>query len=282
MATAETLRVVDAYHQAWTTKRFDDAVAQLAPSLKVEVPINSYATPEAFAEALVRFGSQVTSVEVLSELADGDDAMILYDMDVRGLGAIRVVEHFTIADGKIVRLRQIHDTAQIRAAGLDQAASDNRKHGVTDMSPGDGYEAEIAIEAPRRRVFEALTTLEGLAGWWASSATGSGSPGANFELGFAGLDETITWRVDTVVAPSSAMWTCLRHTGLPDWDGTKIVFELREHDAALTVLKFRHIGLVPELECYEQCHAGWEHFLPSLRAYAERGQGTPFAGQHHR
>jgi uncharacterized protein YndB with AHSA1/START domain len=281
MSIAETLRVVDAYHQAWTTKRFDEATALLAPSLQVEVPINNYATPEAFAEALVLFGSEVVSVEVLSELAGGDEAMILYDMDVRGLGAIRIVEHFTIANGKIVRLRQIHDTAPMRAGGLDQAPGGNREHEVTGAPQGDGYEAEIAIEAPCRRVFEALTSLEGLVGWWASSATGSGSPGAKFELGFAGLDETITWRVDTVVAPSSVAWTCLSHTGLQDWDGTKVVFELSEHDTASTVLKFRHIGLVPELDCYEQCHAGWEHFLPSLRAYAEQGQGTPFAGQHH-
>jgi uncharacterized protein YndB with AHSA1/START domain len=279
MAVAETLRVVDAYHQAWTTKRFDAAVALLAPSLQVEVPINNYATPEAFAEALVRFGSEVMSVEVLSELAGGDEAMILYDMDVRGLGAIRIVEHFTIADGKIVRLRQIHDTAPMRVGAFDQAASGNREHEVAGTQQRDGYEAEIAIEAPCRRVFEALTSLEGLVGWWASSATGSGSPGAKFELGFAGLDEVITWRVDTVVAPSSVAWTCLSHTGLPDWDGTKVVFELSEPDTALTVLKFRHIGLVPELDCYEQCHAGWEHFLPSLRAFAEQGQGTPFAGQ---
>lgn len=281
MAIAETLRVVDAYHQAWTSRRFDEAVALLAPSLQVEVPINNYATTEAFAEALVRFGSEVVSVEVLSELADGDEAMILYDLDVRGLGAIRIVEHFTIVDGKIVRLRQIHDTAPIRAAAFDQSTRGSREQEETGSPQGDGYEAEIAIDAPCRRVFEAITTLEGLVGWWATSATGSGSPGAKFELGFAGLDETITWRVDTVVAPSLVAWTCISHTGLPDWDGTKVVFELSEHDTALTVLKFRHIGLVPELDCFEQCHAGWEHFLPSLRAYAEQGQGTPFAGQHH-
>lgn len=32
--------------------------------------------------------------------------------------ALRIVEHFTIREGRIVRLRQVHDTAAIRAAGL--------------------------------------------------------------------------------------------------------------------------------------------------------------------
>ena len=84
------------------------------------------------------------------------------------------------------------------------------------------------------------------------------------------------WRVDNVIAPSSVAWTCLSHTGLPEWGGTKIVVDLSEPGAAMTVVKFQHIGLVPELDCYEQCHAGWEHFLPSLKAYAEQGQGTPY------
>lgn len=76
------------------------------------------ASLESFAAALVRFGGRVKQVEILSEMAGSDEAMLLYDMDVDGLGSMRVVEHFTVADGKIVRLRQIHDTAALRVAGL--------------------------------------------------------------------------------------------------------------------------------------------------------------------
>jgi uncharacterized protein YndB with AHSA1/START domain len=279
MSAAETLRVVDAYHQAWTTKRFSEAVSLLAPLLQVEVPINNYATPGSFSEALIRFGSEVVTVEVLSRMVSDDEAMILYDMNVRNLGVIRIVEHFTVADGKIVRLRQIHDTTPTRAIDFDQETSGNRQHELAGALGGDGYHAEIAIEAPYRHVFEALTSFEGLVGWWASSATGSLSPGTQFELGFAGLEETITWEVEALAAPYSVAWTCLSHTGLPDWDGTKIVFELSAHETELTVVKFRHIGLVPELDCYGQCSAGWEHFLSSLKSFAERGQGTPFTEQ---
>jgi uncharacterized protein YndB with AHSA1/START domain len=206
--------------------------------------------------------------------------MILYDMDVQGLGTMRVVEHFTVSDGKIVRLRQIHDTAALRAAGVDNAAGDHQPT-ATRAGLGDGYAGELAIVAPRVRVFTALTSLEGLVGWWASKATGSGSNGATFDLSFAGLDETITMRVDTAVVPSAVAWTCLNHTGLPDWEGTKLVFELREQPDDSTLLKFRHIGLVPQLDCFEQCRAGWEHYLSSLKSYAEQGQGNPFDGRRH-
>jgi ketosteroid isomerase-like protein len=118
MTENDTLSVVRAYHDAWTSKRFDDAVRLLAPDLAVEVPVNEYPTRESFAAALEGFGSMVESVELLSETSAGHEAMVLYDMDVQGLGRIRVAEHFTVQDGKIVRVRQIHDTAPLREAGF--------------------------------------------------------------------------------------------------------------------------------------------------------------------
>ncbi|MFZ5896351.1 MAG: nuclear transport factor 2 family protein [Myxococcota bacterium] len=116
--TESTLSIVRAYHRGWSTKHFEQSVAQLAADLKVEVPINEYPSKESFAQALAGFGSMVQSVELLAEFASGDQAMLLYDMDVARLGRMRVAEHFTLHAGKIARLRQIHDTAAVRAAGL--------------------------------------------------------------------------------------------------------------------------------------------------------------------
>src|SRR5215469_11786846 len=119
---ADTLALVRAYHASWTSRNFDAAVGLLSPALQVEVPINEYPTRESFATVLERFGRTVNHVEVLSEMAHADQAMLLYDMDVDGLGTMRVVEHFTVHDGKIVRLRQIHDTAALRIPGMPATA----------------------------------------------------------------------------------------------------------------------------------------------------------------
>jgi ketosteroid isomerase-like protein len=109
--------IAHAYFQHWTEGRFDDAIALFAEALTVEVPINTYPTRESFAQALVGFGALVSRAEILVELGDHTEAIQLYDMEVTGLGSMRVAEHFTVHDGKIVRLRQIHDTAALRAAG---------------------------------------------------------------------------------------------------------------------------------------------------------------------
>jgi ketosteroid isomerase-like protein len=122
MTSHQALSVVRRYHDGWTSKNYEQAIDLLAPTLKVEVPINDYPTAESFAQALRSFGNLVTSVDLLSELSDGDEAMLLYDMQVEQLGTLRVVEHLTVADGKIARLRQIHDTAPIRALSEGAAA----------------------------------------------------------------------------------------------------------------------------------------------------------------
>ena len=116
--THETATVTRAYHDAWTAKDFTAASALLADTLTVEVPVNDYPTAKDFAAALTAFGSMVTDVELLAAMSDGDEAMLLYDLAAGPVGTLRVAEHFTVADGKIVRIRQIHDTAPVRAAGL--------------------------------------------------------------------------------------------------------------------------------------------------------------------
>lgn len=114
----DTAAVIRAYHDAWTSKNFSAATALLANGLTVEVPVNEYPTAESFAAALEGFGSMVTDVDLLAAISEGDEAMLLYDLTAGPVGTLRVAEHFTVADGKITRIRQIHDTAPVRAAGL--------------------------------------------------------------------------------------------------------------------------------------------------------------------
>jgi ketosteroid isomerase-like protein len=122
----ETAEIVRAYHDAWTAKDFAAASALLADNLEVEVPVNEYPTAGSFAAALASFGATVTDVELLAAMSDGDEAMLLYDLAAGPVGTLRVAEHFTVAGGKIVRLRQVHDTAPVRAAGLANQAGQRR------------------------------------------------------------------------------------------------------------------------------------------------------------
>lgn len=140
----------------------------------------------------------------------------------------------------------------------------------------DDFTLEVRFAGARERVFDALTTLDGLAGWWTSLVSGTPTAGGEVELRFAGLDEKIVMQVDHAQPPSKIIWTCLTHTGHPEWQGTTIAFELVQYEHEAGLLRFRHVGLTPVLSCYETCESGWDHFLASLLSYAESGKGRPF------
>jgi uncharacterized protein YndB with AHSA1/START domain len=137
------------------------------------------------------------------------------------------------------------------------------------------YAAEVSVEATAQRLFNALTTLDGIAGWWTSQVTGYGLTGGQLDLRFAGLDEHITMTVESTVPDDTVIWRCDRHTGHPEWERTTITFSLIPAEGS-TTLAVHHLGLVPGLTCYEQCFVGWGHFLRSIKAYAEHDQGMPF------
>lgn len=115
-ASADALRVVRAYHRAWTGKDFAAAARFLAPDLATDVPLNTYPTRADFVTALTGFGALVRRVDLLAEFGSGDQALLLYDMHTDDFGTIRIAEQFTVAEGLIRRIRHVHDTAALRAA----------------------------------------------------------------------------------------------------------------------------------------------------------------------
>ena len=65
----------------------------------------------------------------------------------------------------------------------------------------------------------------------------------------------------------------LRDTG--EWTGTKLVFEL-EPKGEGTQVRFTHLGLVPEVECFDICTDAWTGLIQgSLKNRIETGVGDP-------
>lgn len=122
MKAEETLEVARAYHRAWTTTKDFAAAAQLlSENLQTDLPINVYADKPEFVEAITGFGGLVSHVDIISECASGSEAVLIYDLEMAPLGVLRIAEQCTVLDGKITFIRQVHDTATMRAAGFAPA-----------------------------------------------------------------------------------------------------------------------------------------------------------------
>ena len=58
-------------------------------------------------------------------------------------------------------------------------------------------------------------------------------------------------------------------------EDTEIHFEITPRDGK-TEVRFTHVGLVPECECFEVCANSWDFYLyTSLRALIRTGRGLP-------
>ncbi len=144
--------------------------------------------------------------------------------------------------------------------------------GLADVPAAD-YHADLTVNVPIGSVFAAVSSVEGLSGWWTTDTGGSAELGC--ELRFTFSDGVAAMRVDERTPLALERWTCLGHSGQPEWAQTAVIFQLTEVRPGVTRLEFTHSGLRPQLNCYEQCSAGWNYLMRSLAAYTETGTGHP-------
>jgi hypothetical protein len=86
-------------------------------------------------------------------------------------------------------------------------------------------------------------------------------------------DKKIVWKVTDCYLP----W--FRDT--KEWNKTEVVFQLSEESPDDTIgrsstkIDFTHIGLVPEVECYDVCEKGWNGHINTLDQLINEGKGLP-------
>ncbi|MGZ4728324.1 MAG: SRPBCC family protein, partial [Acidimicrobiales bacterium] len=71
----------------------------------------------------------------------------------------------------------------------------------------------IGIAAPRARVYDALTTLDGLAGWWTRDVSGDPDAGGKVTFLFGGPDRSVVVEVTEATPDTHVAWRCV---GGPD------------------------------------------------------------------
>ena len=136
----------------------------------------------------------------------------------------------------------------------------------------------IGIKAPAGKVYDAVATTQGVAGWWTRDTTGTATSGGKVNVRFQKDGKEIgamTFEMARLERDREVRWRVL--DGPPEWVGTDITFELAQ-DGDMTILLFGHRGWKEPGEFMAHCSMKWATFLLSLRELAETGEGRPAPG----
>ena len=125
-------------------------------------------------------------------------------------------------------------------------------------------------EASPHEVYDALTTLEGLSGWWTEDTTGSTDTGGVIQFRFppGGFD----MRVTEQVPDKRVSWEVV--DGPEEWIGTTVDWDLRQ-DGDYTIVMFKHEGWREPVEFMHHCSTKWATYLMSIKDLLESGRGRP-------
>jgi uncharacterized protein YndB with AHSA1/START domain len=119
-------------------------------------------------------------------------------------------------------------------------------------------------------VYAALTTIEGLSGWWATDTKGQTEVGGTLEFRFepGGFD----MRVLELSPAERVRWEVI--DGPAEWIGTTVRWDIKQA-GDYTIVLFAHEGWREPVEFMYHCSTKWATFLLSLKQLVETGTGAP-------
>lgn len=140
-----------------------------------------------------------------------------------------------------------------------------------------GLTITIVVDKSPREVFNAINNVRG---WWSEEVEG-GTSKLNDEFNYHFKDvHRARMKLIEVVPDKKVVWHVLDNyfsftKDKSEWKDTKIIFEISEKGDH-TQLRFNHLGLVPEYECYDVCNNAWSNYIKnSLRSLINTGKGQP-------
>jgi len=135
----------------------------------------------------------------------------------------------------------------------------------------------FSVDQTPQEAFEAINDVRG---WWSGNIDGATDElGSEFTYRF-GKVHFSKQKLTELVPGKRVVWLVVDSDlgfveDTHEWTGTRVIFDLaRKGD--MTEVRLTHEGLVPSMECYGGCSAGWTtYFSGSLRSLIATGKGRP-------
>jgi len=137
------------------------------------------------------------------------------------------------------------------------------------------FQSAFTVPQSPDAVFEAVTNPEK---WWTGDIEGSARVvGDEFSYRYGDVHYS-KQKIIELVPGEKVVWQVVDshlsgHEDPREWTATAITFEISQQDGQ-TELRFSHLGLVPEFECFDACSSAWGFYVNgSLRRLITTGEG---------
>ena len=133
---------------------------------------------------------------------------------------------------------------------------------------GDDFTATISVNQTPDEAYSAILNI---GGWWTGSNEGKCDQLGDEFIHRDGEAHYCKLRVTELVPGRKVTWLVLDNhfsfvADQDEWKGTQISFEIATVGAK-TQIRFAHLGLAPEFECFDVCSNAWGSLINgSLRA----------------
>jgi len=139
------------------------------------------------------------------------------------------------------------------------------------------YTVNITVNATAQDAFESINNVSK---WWTENLEGSSQNLSDeFTVRFGDVHVS-KQKIVEVIPGKKVVWlvTDSKLNFIEDkheWTGTKISFDITENENK-TQIRFTHLGLVPECECFDACSNAWNPYIQqSLWSLISTGNGQP-------
>ena len=133
----------------------------------------------------------------------------------------------------------------------------------------------VGIHVPQARVYDALSTIDGLSGWWTQKVNGDPNLGGAVQFYFGGSEPSAVMEIIELTPNQHVAWRCVQ--GPEEWVGTNLTFDLKSSDAdGETVLLFSHANWREPVEFMSHCSTKWGYFLLGLKTWLEGGTSIAY------
>ncbi len=130
----------------------------------------------------------------------------------------------------------------------------------------------VGIQGQIESIYSCLTTNEGLAKWWATSASGETAVGNVIELAFSDL-ATLSFRYEQLDAQQTVKLKCIAGPG--PWQDSDLTFEFQQSEKQVFVT-LTHLNEQSSEDDFLYFSTKWPVYLLSLKALIETGEGRPY------